>query len=246
MQKCCNNCSLSAPQYSACLNELEKLRERLALSEISLDDLERPFRHSSYVNELATDVESNERLEFLGDAVVELAVAEYLFAHYPQLSEGALTKIKSVVVSGPVLAERARELGLERSLLLGHGEEESGGRQRPSLLGDAFEALMGLVFECLGYARAATLVIEVLQEEIVRVAAGEHRRDYKTLLQEWAQARGQKPIYILVSTEGADHCKEFSVKVEVNGLSALGKGWSKKEAEQVAARRLYDSLHCSE
>lgn len=221
------------------MSELERLRADLGLGEIPCEDFSRPFRHSSYVNESPQPIESNERLEFLGDAVVELAVAEYLFANYPGLPEGELTKIKSVVVSGPVLAEQALELGLDHCLLLGHGEEESGGRQRRSLLGDAFEALIGLIFERLGYRRASLLVVELLQDEIVRVAVGEHRRDYKTLLQEWAQARAQKPIYILVGTEGADHCKEFTVRVEVNGLMALGRGRSKKEAEQIAAQQLY-------
>ncbi len=228
------------------VNKLEQLRAELGLLEIPLADLARPFCHSSYVNESPQPIESNERLEFLGDAVVALAVTEYLFAHYPDLPEGELTKIKSVVVSGPVLAARARALGLDHCLLLGHGEEESGGRQRRSLLGDAFEALIGLVFERLGYRRASLLVIELLRDEIVRVAAGEHRRyDYKTLLQEWAQARGQKPVYILVGTEGADHCKEFTVRVEVNGLMALGRGRSKKEAEQIAAQQLYGRVAAS-
>lgn len=223
------------------MNELERLREALGLWQLSLEDLARPFYHSSYVNESAAPVESNERLEFLGDAVIELAVAEYLFVNYPRLTEGQLTRIKSVVVSGRVLAEKARELHLDRCLLLGRGEEANG-RTNANLLGDVFEALMGLVFECLGYHRASQVIIERLQDEIVRVATGEHRRDYKTLLQEWAQARNQKPVYILVGTEGPDHCKEFTVRVEVNGLLALGHGSSKKAAEQDAARHLYERL----
>ncbi len=227
------------------MNEIEHLRERLGLEEIALDEFERPFRHSSYVNEHSPGLESNERLEFLGDAVIELAVAEYLFNRYTDLTEGELTKIKSVVVSGSVLADKARELGLDKCLLLGRGEEESGGRRRPSLLGDAFEALMGLIFAQCGYKQAAVLVLKLLQPDIERVAAGRHRRDYKTLLQEWAQEHRQKPVYLLVSSEGQDHCKEFTVRVEVNGLVALGRGRSKKEAEQTAARQLYAQLEAS-
>lgn len=223
------------------MSEIERLQEALGLWEISLKDLLRPFYHSSYVNESAQPIESNERLEFLGDAVIELAVAEYLFVSYPHLSEGELTRIKSAVVSGKVLAEKARALRLDRCLVLGRGEEANG-RTNAKLLGDAFEALMGLVFERLGYRRASQLVIELLQDEIVRVATGEHRRDYKTLLQEWAQARNQKPVYILENTEGPDHCKEFTVRVEVNELYALGRGSSKKAAEQDAARHLYERL----
>jgi ribonuclease-3 len=221
------------------VSELERLRERLGLADIPLEELERPFRHSSYVNEQPPGLESNERLEFLGDAVIELAVAEYLFQNYPDRTEGELTKIKSVVVSGSVLAEKARELRLDQCLLLGRGEEESGGRSNAKLLGDALEALMGLIFAHYGYERAASVVRELLKPEIERVAAGRHRRDYKTLLQEWAQEQHQKPVYTLIASEGADHCKEFTVRVEVNGFSALGKGRSKKAAEQDAARKLY-------
>jgi ribonuclease-3 len=137
------------------------------------------------------------------------------------------------------LAEKARELRLDQCLLLGRGEEESGGRSNSKLLGDALEALMGLIFAHYGYERAASVVRELLKPEIERVAAGRHRRDYKTLLQEWAQEQHQKPVYTLIASEGADHCKEFTVRVEVNGFSALGKGRSKKAAEQDAARKLY-------
>ncbi len=224
------------------MTEIERLRERLGLEGIPLEELERPFRHSSYVNEQPLGLESNERLEFLGDAVIELAVAEHLFENYPERTEGELTKIKSVVVSGSVLAEKARELRLDQCLLLGRGEEESGGRSNAKLLGDAFEALIGLVFVYYGYERTARLVLKLLRPEIERVAAGRHRRDYKTLLQEWAQEKRQKPVYTLVGSEGEDHCKEFTVRVEVNGLSALGKGRSKKAAEQEAARRLYAQI----
>lgn len=224
------------------MNELERLRERLGLEELTLEELERPFRHSSYVNEQPPGLESNERLEFLGDAVIELAVAEHLFKNYPERTEGELTKIKSVVVSGSVLAEKARELRLDQCLLLGHGEEESGGRSNSKLLGDAFEALMGLIFALYGYERAAQVILKLLHPEIERVAEGRHRRDYKTLLQEWAQEQHQKPVYTLVSSEGEDHCKEFTVRVEVNGLSAVGRGRSKKAAEQDAARRLYAQI----
>lgn len=224
------------------MTELERLRERLELSELPLEELERPFRHSSYVNEQRPGLESNERLEFLGDAVIELAVAEYLFTHYPDRTEGELTKIKSVVVSGSVLAEKARELRLDQCLLLGRGEEESGGRSNAKLLGNALEALIGLIFAYYGYQRAATLVVQLLQPEIVRVAQGRHRQDYKTLLQEWAQEQHQKPVYTLVGSEGEEHRKEFTVRVEVNGLWALGRGRSKKAAEQDAARRLYAQI----
>jgi ribonuclease-3 len=217
------------------------LRDRLGL-DLSLEILEQPFRHSSFVNESAQKLESNERLEFLGDAVVELVVGTYLYENYPQLSEGELTKIKSVVVSGPVLAEKAKELNLDRCLLLGRGEEESGGRVRGSILGDAFEALVGIIYSEIGYEKAAQLVLDCLQGEIERVARGQHRRDYKTLLQELAQELGYKPMYTLLEAVGEDHRKEFTVRVVVASQEGMGRGHSKKEAEQAAAKQLYFKL----
>jgi ribonuclease-3 len=217
------------------------LRERLGL-ELSLDILERPFLHSSYVNESALKLESNERLEFLGDAVVELVISSFLYEKFPGLSEGELTKIKSVVVSGPVLAEKAIELELDQCLFLGRGEEESGGRARSSILGDAFEALIGIVYSECSYERAAQLVLKYLQSEIERVAQGQHRRDYKTLLQELAQELGHKPVYILLEAAGEDHRKEFTVRALVANQEGIGRGRSKKEAEQAAAKQLYFKL----
>ncbi len=217
------------------------LRDRLGL-DLSLDTLERPLRHSSYVNESTLKFESNERLEFLGDAVVELIISTFLYQNFPGLSEGELTKIKSVVVSGPVLAEKAQELELDQCLLLGRGEEESGGRTRSSILGDAFEALVGIIYSECGYARAEQFVLDNLKIEIERVAQGQHRRDYKTLLQEMAQELGYKPVYTLLEAAGEDHRKEFTVRASVANKEGVGRGSSKKEAEQAAAKQLYFKL----
>jgi len=178
----------------------------------------------------------------LGDAVIELAVSEYLFRNYPDYSEGQLTKIKSVVVSGPVLAERARALRLDRYLHLGHGEEEAGGRHRSSILGDAFEALVGVIFSAKGYKAAARFVLQQLGEVITQVAQGSYHRDYKTQLQEEAQRRGLKPVYTLLEQRGADHEKEFTVRVEVDDCRAIGEGRRVKDAEQAAARQAYRKL----
>ncbi|MFQ6090223.1 MAG: ribonuclease III family protein, partial [Candidatus Bipolaricaulia bacterium] len=136
---------------------------------ISPAKLRQAFLHSSYVNERPEELESNERLEFLGDAVIELAISEHLFRSFPGHTEGELTKIKSVVVSGPVLAERAQGLGLGEALLLGVGEEESGGRHRRSILADVIEALVGLIFLDQGYERAAKFVVEQLGDEVEKV-----------------------------------------------------------------------------
>lgn len=223
--------------------ELEALKRRLKL-ELDTAELRRAFLHSSYVNEQPPELklESNERLEFLGDAVIELAISEYLFKRFPSYTEGELTKIKSVVVSGPVLAEKARELELGRCLFLGVGEEESGGRERSSILADALEALVGLLFLKWGYRRAARFALRILKDEVEKVARHQQTMDYKSLLQEEAQRRGTRPVYSLIKEEGADHQKVFTVKVEVAGLEGIGRGRRVKEAEQAAAKQVYFKL----
>jgi ribonuclease-3 len=224
----------------AATEDFSELKRKLKL-DIPEEELQRAFQHSSYVNENPSTLESNERLEFLGDAVLDLAVSEHLFRHYP-FSEGELTKIKSVVVSGPTLARRAKALGLQRYLFLGRGEEEAGGRERSSLVSDAFEALVGVIFLRHGYEGAARFVLQELGGEIEKALRGEYRFDYKTLLQEEAQKRGLRPVYTLMAAAGADHEKEFTVKVELNGQVAVGWGRRVKAAEQDAARQLYERL----
>ncbi|MFB6285933.1 MAG: ribonuclease III [Candidatus Bipolaricaulia bacterium] len=209
---------------------------------LSEAELQAAFLHSSYVNELPeSGLTSNERLEFLGDAVVDLAVSEYLFDNVPH-AEGRLTRIKAVVVSGPTLAARARQLQLQDCLYLGRGEEASGGRQRESILSDTFEALVGVVFTHRGYDEAARFVLDQLEADIEKALRGEHRRDYKTLLQEQAQRQGLRPVYSLVAAEGADHAKHFTVQVDLNGETAQGDGRRVKDAEQAAAKRLCQRL----
>ncbi len=222
---------------------LRALRARLGL-DIALEELKQAFLHSSYVNEQPAEegLVANERLEFLGDAVIELAVSEHLYRKFPKYSEGELTKIKSVVVSGPVLAEKARALGLGECLFLGVGEEESGGRERDSILSDTFEALIGLVFLKWGYRRASRFALRFLRDEVEKVERHQRLMDYKSLLQEEAQRRGTRPVYTLLKEEGADHQKVFTVQVEVNGLRGTGRGRRVKEAEQAAAKQVYFKL----
>jgi len=232
-----------AKRGKASLNEqaLIALGKRLKLKIVPAK-LREAFLHSSYVNERSEELESNERLEFLGDAVIELAINEHLFHSFPHYSEGELTKIKSVVVSGPVLAERAAELGLGKVLFLGVGEEESGGRRRRSILADTFEALVGLIFLECGYERVARFVVEQLRDEVEKVERHQRMMDYKSLLQEEAQRRGGRPVYTLLQEEGADHQKVFTVRVMVAGLEGIGRGRRVKEAEQAAAKQAYFKL----
>lgn len=201
--------------------------------------LQRALTHASYANE--TGEESNERLEFLGDAVLSLAVTDILFHRFPEREEGELTKIRAVVVSRPVLAEVARKIGLGKHILLGRGAEEAGARERPSVLAAALEALLGAVFLAHGYPAVRDLVEKLFLEEIERYA--QEVPDYKSLLQEWVQAQfGGLPEYRVVAEEGPEHKKIFTVEVQAGEAKALGRGRSKKEAEQAAAKRLYLSL----
>ncbi|MCS7217238.1 MAG: ribonuclease III [Candidatus Bipolaricaulota bacterium] len=195
--------------------------------------------HASYANE--TGLPSNERLEFLGDAVLTLAVTELLFRHFPEREEGELTKVRAVVVSRPVLAEVARRLGLGPHLRVGRGAEAAGARDRPSVLAAALEALLGAAFLAHGYAPVRDLVEKLLAAEIRRYA--QEVPDYKSLLQEFVQERfGSLPEYRVVAEEGPEHKKVFTVEAVAGGRAALGRGRSKKEAEQAAAKRLYLAL----
>lgn len=197
--------------------------------------------HSSYANE-AGEGESNERLEFLGDAVLDLALADILYRRFPDRDEGELSKIRAVVVSRPVLAQAAQRLGLADHLRLGRGEEQAGGRSRPSILAAALEALFGAVFLAHGYPQARDLAERILGAEVERYAA-ERSPDYKSLLQELGQKRyGKLPAYQLLDSQGPEHEKVFTVSVELGGSKAVGRGRSKKEAEQAAAKRLYLDL----
>lgn len=194
--------------------------------------------HSSYVNEHPHEVlGSNERLEFLGDAVLQLVVSELLYRRHADLPEGELTRARAAVVSTPTLSRKGRELGLGRFLLLGRGEESTGGRDRPSLLENAFEALVGAVYLDGGLDRARALVERLLGDEIDRAVRGESVRDWKTALQEAVQRDGRAPEYSVVAASGPDHARTFEVVVLVEGRElGRGRGRSKKEAEQEAAR----------
>jgi ribonuclease-3 len=186
---------------------------------------------------------SNERLEFLGDAVLGLIVTDYLYRTYPDMPEGELAKVRAAVVNSAALAELAAELDIGAALLLGKGEDQSGGRQKPSILADAMEALIGAVYLDEGWAGSERMVMTLLWDRIESAAAGPGGRDYKTRLQELsARAFEQLPVY-LVRDEGPDHAKEFEAVVHVQGRArGSGRGRSKKQAEQAAARAAWERL----
>jgi ribonuclease III len=219
---------------------IEELAKKLRLR-ISPEKLETAFLHSSFVNETGDPRGSNERLEFLGDAVIDLAVTGYLYREFPEEDEGRLTKVKSVAVSRPLLAEKAESLGLADYLILGRGEEANRGRERPNNRGNAFEAMIAVLYLERGFSYASKFVIECLEGDIERfVLEQSSTGDYKSLLQETAQRQfGCRPEYAVKGTKGSEHKKEFHVEVIVAGHRGHGRGRSKKEAEQAAAKQLY-------
>lgn len=202
--------------------------------------LRRALTHPSYAYEHPDEGESNQRLEFLGDAVVNLAAAELLYELHPDWSEGELTKARAALVCEASLAQAAEEAGLGDALLLGRGEERTGGRARSSNLADAFEALVGAVYLASGFAVAAQLVRELLPANPVGSSEG---RDWKSELQEIAQRRSLgAPTYAVIGESGPDHNKRFIVEARCGDHTGRGEGKSKKEAEQDAAREIVQAL----
>jgi ribonuclease-3 len=189
---------------------------------------------------------SNERLEFLGDAVLGLVVTDHLFRSHRDLPEGELAKARASVVSSATLAEVADEIGLGACLLLGKGEDQSGGREKPSILADATEALIGAVYLDRGYGAARRLVMDLLAERLELAAAGPGGQDFKTRLQELCARRFELPPVYAVSEEGPDHAKRFWARVSVDGTDlGEGEGRSKKQAEQAAARRAWEVIEAA-
>ena len=219
---------------------IEELAKKLRLK-IAPEVLEHAFLHSSYSNEKNDPRGSNERLEFLGDAVIGLAVTSYLYKQYPDDDEGQLTKAKSVVVSRPMLTEKARDIGLPQYLRLGKGEEANHGRERANNMGNAFEALIGVIYLERGFSYASRFVMRYLKDEIERCMTEQSATgDYKSLLQETAQRLFScRPTYTVSETNGKAHHMQFAVTVAVAGHRGNGRGRSKKEAEQAAAKQLY-------
>ncbi len=221
----------------------ERLAESIGITFNDINILKQALTHSSYVNEnpALNSMDHNERLEFLGDSVVGLAVCDYLFRKFPTYQEGELTKIKSLVVSKPVLAELGRRLKLGDYLLLGHGEEVSGGRRRDSLLANAFESIVGAIYLDNDLDTVSAFVLSFLGEIIQNTLDSKEHRDYKTNLQEYSQKHFKvTPRYKIVKTEGPDHARVYHVEVRLpNDILGVGQGNSKKEAEQMAARSAF-------
>jgi ribonuclease III len=199
--------------------------------------------HRSYCAEHPV-TSSNERLEFLCDAVLGLVVTVYVYDEFPDLPEGELAKLRASVVNAEVLAQVGAELGIGPALLLGKGEDGSGGRDKPSILADAVEAVIAAVYLDGGWDAAHDLVLDLLEDRIRAEATGPGGQDYKTRLQELAARNfDQLPRY-QVRAEGPDHSKRFFAAVRLDGeIRGEGEGRSKKQAEQAAARAAWEGLH---
>lgn len=206
--------------------------------------ISRALTHRSRCNEDSQTSGNNERLEFLGDAVLGLVVAAELFSKLGDKAEGDLARIKSIVVSEDTLADIALDIGLDRLLLIGKGEERSGGRAKKALLADAVEALFGAAYIDAGFDKTKPLVLRFLVPEIEKVLKNQHRKDYKTLIQEYAQKwHKSAPVYLLHSKSGPDHDRTYAMICQLQDAEyGPCEGKTKKEAEQKAAALAWEAI----
>jgi len=201
--------------------------------------LVRALMHASYANEMTGNpANGNERLEFLGDAILDAVISVYLYKEERSKEEGDLTRLRSLIVCEKSLSEAGKAFGINEYILLGRGEEASGGKQRPSIVADALEAIIGAVYLDGGMPAAESVCLRILAHTVSQALAGNLFSDYKTELQELLQHSGEgEPYYITMSEEGPAHAKRFLVSVNAGGVRlGTGSGHSKKEAEQDAAR----------
>ncbi|MZH04208.1 MAG: ribonuclease III [Nitrospinae bacterium] len=220
------------------MKELSSLQNKINFKFSDLKLLNKALTHKSYANEKSKSLKHNERLEFLGDSVLDILVSDFLVHKYSDFAEGILSKIRAAVVNESCLAKLARKINLGDYLLLGKGEDLSGGRNKPSILADAFEALAGAVFRDGRLDAASNIFLPLLIEEIENTAESWSFRDFKSDLQEYTQNKLVCiPSYKVVREMGPDHAKEFEVVVMIkNEVQGKGLGKSKKEAEQAAAK----------
>ena len=214
----------------------------LQFSDILL--LNRALTHRSYLNEHPDALEDNERLEFLGDAVLDFLVGAWLYNHYPEMREGELTRMRSALVRTDTLADFAAIIRLGDVMRLGRGEDDSGGRERPAILCGMFEALVGALYIEAGFNAVSAFIEPFLEEAAAQVIASRDDHDAKSQFQEWAQSQGLgTPLYRTVAAHGPDHAKTFEVEVLVDGtVYGDGVGKSKQAAAKEAARMALRAL----
>ncbi len=222
---------------------MEVLEKKLGYKFNNKSLLKNALTHSSYANEVRNGSTSNERLEFLGDSVLSVIVADYLFKNFKTIPEGELTKLRASLVCEKSLCSFSREINLGEHLLLGHGEEKGGGRERDSILADAFEAVLAAIYLDGGMESAREYVLRFVKSELVN-KNDEVFKDYKTALQEIIQRNPEESVtYTLKSESGPDHDKVFEVEVHLNSnVIGVGKGKNKKQAEQRAAKQALELM----
>ncbi len=226
------------------LTKFSPILKQLTISFKDENLLRTAFTHRSYLNEAGKNLASNERLEFLGDAILSFIVSSYLYESYPKHSEGMLTNLRSTIVKTKTLAEVARELKFGEYLFLSRGEEDGGGRLNQSLLADTFEAFLGALYLDQGLSVSQAFLKSVLFAKIPDLLKSELHTDYKSKLQEVVQTFSKNaPTYKVMRTEGPDHAKIFWVSVVVdNTEKETGQGNSKQEAEQNAAAKTLEKM----
>lgn len=225
--------------------KLKAFEKKLGISFKNREHLKRALMHKSYANENRYPyTEHNERYEYLGDAVLELAISQILFSSFPQATEGDLSKLRAAIVNEDQLAELAREISLGDYLYLGKGEDRTGGREKPSLLSDAYEAVIGAVFLDRGVEKAQKVIRKNFERVIKKVGGVGFVNDFKTRLQEVVQRKYRTtPRYRPVRETGPDHSKTFEVNLLISGeIVSTGRGLSKKAAEQDAARQAIEKF----
>ena len=216
---------------------MDGLEQKLGYKFNNLNLLKNALTHSSYANEVRNGFSSNERLEFLGDSVLSIVVSDYIYKHYPNMPEGELTKLRASLVCEKSLCAFSRELELGSYLMLGKGEDKGGGRERDSILADAFEAVLAAIYLDGGMEPARRHVMNFVLREL-KHTDDEVFKDYKTALQEIIQRNPEESVtYILIDESGPDHDKSFTVEVRLNSnVIGKGTGKNKKRAEQMAAK----------
>jgi ribonuclease III len=226
------------PRLSS-IDDSAEFEARLGHTFSRRDLLTRALTHKSFSHEAKDEtVRHNETFEFLGDSVLGFVIGDLLFTHFPEMDEGALSKMKAYLVSAPSLAAKSREYGMGEVILLGVGEEKTGGRKKDSLLANLFEAVIAAIYLDGGIEAARALIVRSFADDISRIDREDLLfHDYKTALQELAQGKGLPlPDYHVVDEVGPDHDKTFIVEVKVGSLVTRGEGSSKKEAQQQAAK----------
>lgn len=227
------------------LSKLNHLQQEMGIVFSDLSLLQRALTHRSFLNEHPEhSLEDNERLEFLGDAVLDFLAGDYLYHRFPEMDEGQLTRLRAALVRTESLAAFARHFGLGEALLLGRGEDDSGGRQRPKNLCGAFEAVIGALYLDQGLAAVRDFIAPLFEPALTEILESPSDKDPKSLLQEWGQATyGETPVYHTVASNGPDHEKQFTVEVLIGTrVLGVGTGHSKQTAAQAAAQHALDAI----